>query len=387
MAKKDNEQVKWLTPTQMAEVFVNKFDTKTLGDITTNIAQFSYGPRFANKLQLFLERQESNKAELSHDDKKFLDMLKTLHYAMTHSETPEAEKFLSSFKFLSQFKYSVDVGASDNSGDLYTKSFLSHIDSVITDSKIKATLLLKLVDRAFSCGHGVDKALVDMLAKNGEHISVDQWRDVLNELMKRYSFDFDIAWTIIEQMEKGVVKQIQAERSKVPYDVKALERICRDMQDTIKSLINKIQDRIGAQQKQQQLREIADKYNLSTILSADLEALEQLPKSGYEQAAALEAENAKLQQEIARLEAQRRELEQQLHGKSQEIEKINQELATARAENETLREENAQLSQSKANSEHKLSKLIKAAQHIKAGLGSHGVNEYKQMVEDIEQTL
>ena len=76
MAKKDNEQVKWLTPTQMmAEVFVNKFDTKTLEDITTNIAKFSYEPWIANQLKLFLERQASNKAELSHDDKKFLASL------------------------------------------------------------------------------------------------------------------------------------------------------------------------------------------------------------------------------------------------------------------------------------------------------------------------
>ena len=394
MAKKDNEQVKWMNPTQLAEIFVNKFDTKTLEDITTNIAKFSYEPWIANQLKLFLEHQASNKAELSHDDKKFLDMLEMLHYAMTHSETPEAEAFLSSFKFLSQFKHFVDVGASNDRGDLYTQSFLSQIDSVITDSKIKAALLLKCADRAFYCARGADVALVNMLAKNDETITIAQWEDVLNKLTKRFVSDFGVAWTIVEKMEVAAVKEIQAERSKVPYDIKALEKISKTIQNMLLNLMDKVHGRYDAQEIQNRLREIVKKYDLSSILKTDLEALGKLPKSGYEQAAALERDKAKMQQEIARLEAQKRELEQQLHGKSQEIEKINQELATARAtlnesrsENETLREENAQLSKSKANSEHKLSKLIEGAHHIKSGLGSRGVNEYKQMVEDIEQTL
>lgn len=394
MAKKDNEQVKWLTPTQMAEVFVNKFDTKTLGDITANIAQFSYGPRFANKLQLFLEQQESNKAELSHDDKKFLDMLKTLHYAMTHSETPEAEKFLSSFKFLSQFKYFVDVGASDNRGDLYTKSFLSQIDSVITDSKIKATLLLKCADRAFYCGRGADEALVNMLAKNDETITVAQWEDVLNILTKRFVHNFGVVWTIVEKMEVAAAKEIKAERSKVPYDIKALEKISKNIQNMLHNLMDKARGFYDAQEIQNRLREIAKKYELEKILSADLEALEKLPKSGYEQATDLELKTSKLQQQIAELERQKRDLEQQLQGKDREIEKINQELATtsqalreSQSENYTLRQENAKLTESKESSEKKLARLIEGAGQIKAGLGSRGVNEYKQMVEEIEANI
>lgn len=391
MAKKDNEQVKWMNPTQLAEVFVDYFDRKTLEDLAMNVAKHSYTDIFAKEVSQFLVKFSR---EHNPDDRAFFDLMETLNYALQHPEAPESGPFLDSFKFLCQFRQFVNVGATEAFNDLYAKSFMSQLDTIVTDNKVKSALLLKLADRAFSCGRGADKALVDMLAKNGEHISVDQWRDVLNKLMKRYISDFGIVWTIIEQMEKAAVKQIQAERSKVPYDVKALEIICRDMQNTTNSLINNIQGRFDAQQIQQQIRKITAKYDLSTILSADLEALEQLPKSGYEQAAALERDKAKMQQEIARLEAQKRELEQQLHGKSQEIEKINQELATARAtldesrsENETLREENAQLSKSKANSEHKLGKLIVGAHHIKSGLGSRGVNEYKQMVYDIEQTL
>ena len=392
MAKKDNEQVKWLTPTQMmAEVFVNKFDTKTLEDITTNIAKFSYEPWIANQLKLFLERQASNKAELSHDDKKFLDMLEMLHYAMTHSETPEAEVFLSSFKFLSQFKHFVDVGASNDRGDLYTQSFLSQIDSVITDSKIKAALLLKCADRAFCCARGADVALVNMLAKNDETITVAQWEDVLNKLTKRSVSDFGVAWTIVEKMEVAAVKEIQAERSKVPYDIKALEKISKNIQNMLHNLSNTVQGRYDAQEIRNRLTAIAKKYELSAILSADLEALEKLPKSGYEQATELELKTSKLQQQIAELERQKKELEQQLQGKDTEIAKINQELVATKRElgesqneNQTLRRENSNLSQSKANSENKLNKLIEGARQIKSGLGGRGVNEYKQMVEEID---
>ena len=394
MAKKDNEQIQWLTPTQMAEVFVDKFDTKTLEDITTNIAKFSYEPWIADQLKLFLDHQASNKAELSHDAKKFLDMLEMLHYAMTHSETPEAEAFLSSFKFLSQFKYFVDVGASNDRGDLYTQSFLSQIDSVITDSKIKAALLLKCADRAFYCARGADVALVNMLAKNDETITVAQWEDVLNKLTKRFVSDFGVAWTIVEKMEVAAVKEIQAERSKVPYDIKALEKISKNIQNTLHNLMDKVHGRYDAQEIQNRLREIVKKYDLSSILKTDLEALGKLPKSGYELATSLESEKIKLQQKISELENQKKALEQQLQGKDREIEKINQELATTRqalsesqSENRTLSQENTKLTESKESSEKKLTRLIEGARQIKSGLGSRGVNEYKQMVEDIEATI
>ena len=296
MAKKDNEQIQWLTPTQMAEVFVDKFDTKTLEDITTNIAKFSYEPWIADQLRLFLDHQAqaSNKVEQSHETKKFRDMLEMLHYAMTHSETPEAEAFLSSFKFLSQFKHFVDVGASNENSALYAQSFLSQIDSVITDSKVKAALLLEFADRAFYCGYGADLALVNMLAKNDETITVAQWEGVLNKLTKRFVSDFGVAWTIVEKMEVAAVKEIQAERSKVPYDIKALEKISKNIQNMLHNLMDKVHGRYDAQEIQNRLREIAKKYELATILSADLESLTKLPKSGYELATNLESEKIKL---------------------------------------------------------------------------------------------
>lgn len=386
MAKKDNEQVKWLTPTQMAEVFVNKFDTQTLGDITKNIAQSPYEPWMANKLQLFLKEQESNEAELSHDDKKFLDMLETLHYAMTHSETPEAEKFLSSFKFLSQFKYFVDVGASDNRGDLYIKSFLSQIDSVITDSKIKASLLLKCADRAFYYERGADEALVNMLAKNDETITVAQWEYVLNKLTKRYFHNFGVVWTIVEKMEDAAVKEIRAERSKEPYDILALEKISKNIQNMLRNLMGKAREFRDAQEIQNRLGDIAKRYELEKILSADLEALEKLPKSGYEQAAALEAEKTELQrqsrQREAELERQIEELKMRLGQKDQEIQykdSVIQEkeqqitrLNTALAQSKG---ETAQVKSAKEKSEADLKELLTAIQRLRGGLFATGVKK------------
>ena len=392
--KTTNEQIQWLTPTQMAEIFVNKFDTKILYDLISTIAKYSYEPQQADALRKYLDQQAKVEASLSENDKKFLGMLETLHYAMTHSDTPEAAAFLNSFKFLSQFKYFIDIGSSEENSALYAQSFLSQIDSVITDSKVKAALLLEFADRAFYCGRGADLALVNMLAKNDETITVAQWQDVMNKLTKRFVSDFGVAWTIVEKMEVAAVKEIQAERSKVPYDIKALEKISKNIQNMLHNLMDKVHGRYDAQEIQNRLREIAKKYELATILSADLESLTKLPKSGYELATNLESEKIKLQQKISELESQKRALEQQLQGKDREIEKINQELATTRqalreseSENHTLSQENTKLTESKESSEKKLTRLIEGARQIKSGLGSRGVNEYKQMVEDIEATI
>ncbi|MBR4860376.1 MAG: hypothetical protein IKV10_03680, partial [Alphaproteobacteria bacterium] len=71
--------------------------------------------------------------------------------------------------------------------------------------------------------------------------------------------------------------------------------------------------------------------------------------------------------------------------------RISQALATTKKDLDEMREENQalqqnieQLSQAKTNSENKLQQLITGASQIKSGLGSRGVNEYKQMVKDIE---
>ena len=388
MAKKDNEKTKLMNPTQLAQIFVNEFDRTVVEEISETVSKHSYADWVVGEVKKFLDKytRAANPTE-----GPLFDMMEALYYALTHSEGPESEAFLNSFKFLSQFKNFVDRGISETNAALYAQAFMTQIDTVITDNKTKAALLLKMADRAFACGRDADQALINLLAKNDEAVTFEQWQNILSKLTKRYVFDFGMVWTIVEKMEMAAIKQIQAERSKVPYDIKALEKISADIQNILYNLSDKALGRHDAQAIQDRLRETTKKYALSTILSADLEALEKLPKSGYEQATELELKTGKLQQQIAELERQKRELEQQLQGKDKEIERINQELATTKkalsesqGENQTLRQENSNLALSKQNSENKLTKLIEGARQIKSGLGSRGVNEYKQMVEDID---
>lgn len=103
-------------------------------------------------------------------------------------------------------------------------------------------------------------------------------------------------------------------------------------------------------------------------------------------------------QKIAELESQIENLKQQVNEKTAEVHRLGRELdetkrtltdaqaqnQTLNSENSALRQENSSLGLEKSNSETKLQKLIAGARQIKSGLGSRGVNEYKQMVEEME---
>ena len=56
---------------------------------------------------------------------------------------------------------------------------------------------------------------------------------------------------------------------------------------------------------------------------------------------------------------------------------------TLNSENSALRQENANLGQSKNNSEAKLQQLIEGAKRMKSGIGSRGVKDYQQLVEEV----
>ena len=102
-------------------------------------------------------------------------------------------------------------------------------------------------------------------------------------------------------------------------------------------------------------------------------------------------------QKIAELESQIEYLKQQVNEKTAEAYRLGRELdetkrtltdaqaqnQTLNSENSALRQENASLGQSKTNSEVKLQKLIDGAKLMKAGIGSRGVKDYQQLVEEV----
>lgn len=103
-------------------------------------------------------------------------------------------------------------------------------------------------------------------------------------------------------------------------------------------------------------------------------------------------------QKIAELESQIENLKQQINEKTAEAHRLGRELdetkrtltdaqaqnQTLNSENSALRQENSSLGLEKSSSETKLQKLIAGARQIKSGLGSRGVNEYKQMIEEMQ---
>lgn len=103
-------------------------------------------------------------------------------------------------------------------------------------------------------------------------------------------------------------------------------------------------------------------------------------------------------QKIAELESQIENLKQQINEKTAEAHRLGRELdetkrtltdaqaqnQTLNSENSALRQENSSLGLEKSSSETKLQKLIAGARQIKSGLGGRGVNEYKQMIEEMQ---
>ena len=390
MVKKNNEQPKWMTPTQLSKVFLTKFDSQSLINLTKSVAKYSYYDRLTNELKDFLSKYKAEDRERHPDSKDFFEMLETLQYAIEHPDTPEAQTFLNSFKFLSQLRYYIDFGGSN----IHTQSFMSQLDKIVTDGDVKCGLLLKMSDIVFRSGKPTDKILIDLLTKNAEHVSTADWKNLISTLHGGWIQDINLMWTLMEQMEISLAKDIQAELQKVPYDIQVLEKLSANITEVTRQVSNAIRGRYDQQQIQERLNSIQKKYQLENILSKEIEQIGELPKTGYVKANELEQEAQRLRQQIAQLESQKRELEQQVQGKDKTIDKINQELAATKQSlnetleaNQNLHQENKRLSQAKANSETKLQELIKGARQIKSGLGCGGVNNYKQMVEEIEASI
>lgn len=385
--KKGGEQIHWMTATQMSKVFLTEFDSKALCNMAEAVAKRSYDEWFIKELHDVLSKYKQEERDKTPESKSFFEMLETLQYAIQHPAMPESETFLNSIKFLSQFRYFVSYSGTN----VHAQSFMNQIDKLIADGSVKCGLLLKMSEVVFRNGQPTDRMLIDLLVKNAEHVSAEDWKKLLRDLCSRWINDVSLVWIIIEQLEKTVAKDIQEELSKLPYDIKALETMSANITDAAKMVTQKIQGRHDEYQIRERLNSIQNKYQLEKILSSDIEQIGALPKSGYAQAEELERENLRLKQQIAQLESQQRAMEQQLQGKDQEITRISQELATTQKALDEMREANQglqqnieQLSQAKTNSENKLQQLIAGASQIKSGLGSRGVNEYKQMVKDIE---
>ncbi len=105
-------------------------------------------------------------------------------------------------------------------------------------------------------------------------------------------------------------------------------------------------------------------------------------------------------QKIAELESQIENLKQQINEKTAEAHRLGRELdetkrtlSDAQAQNQKLNSENSKLRQDNAtlaagNQEKatKLRTLIDGAQKMRSGLGSSGVNAYKQLISELEKT-
>lgn len=377
MAKNANEQ-KLMNATEIAGVFAKYFDHSVLQGYAV-LAERGFPDGILDDLNGRL--RAAKKIDNSSLDGAFIKMFEDLKYALENPQEPSAKDFLDSFKFMSQFRNFIGKGTYTAS-QLYAKSFMNQIDRVITDVCTKGKLLLKMrhiID--------LDEQYLALLVKNSEHFTTKDWKDVLDAQIKKFSHsNFDVFWTILDQLERATVAEIQQELSKKTYDIKKLEEITSVFQSAISKLYTKAKDFRNATEIQQRLNSIGVKYNLENILSMEFEKIAELPKSGYAQAAALEAENAELQrqsrQREAELQRQIEELKMRLGQKDQEIQHKDsvirdkeQQIARLNTALAQSKGETAQVKSAKEKSEAALNRLLAATQRLRVGLFTRGVKD------------
>lgn len=383
MAKQAPAKKQLMNLTQIAAVFVKYFDSESIKAIA-NVAR-------GEGLEWFKTIVKKNN-EKGGVDKELMTLGQDVIYAMEHPDEPESQSFIDFVTFMTDFKQIITHRATDG---IYAQSFLTQLEELITDHQVKFALF-KRFSVVNLYGSEVQKLLLQLLAKNGEKATLEDWGEILRN--QQGQEHFDTLMLLFEQMENAFVREIQAELHKKPYNINKLQQMCDGITKTAKDIYNLHWFGEDKRKVDTWYSEIRQKYELSTILSSTMEQITDLPKSGYAQAAQMVTQIAELEAQISRLKSQ---LEKQEGDKSAEIQRLVRELETIKktladaqaqnqtlnAENSALRQDNAKLVQSRASREAQVKKLTKAAQGMKASLFSRGVNDFKKMAEEIEKGI
>lgn len=383
MAKQDLEKRQLMNITQVATVFTKYFDEKSIG-VIANVARGEGLTWFKTVVK--------NNEEKGDVDKDLMTLGQDVIYAMEHPNEPESQSLIDFVNFMTDFKRIIMHRTVDG---VYAQSYLTQLEELVTDSQVKFNLF-KMFSIVNLRGSEAQKLLLQLLAKNGEKATIEDWGEILRN--QQGQEHFDTLMLLFEQMENAFVREIQAELQKKPYNINKLQQMCNSITKTAVDIYRLQWFGEDKRKVDTWYSEIRQKYELSTILSSTMEQITDLPKSGYAQAAQMVTQIAELEAQISRLKIQ---FEKQEVDKSAEIQRLVRELETIKqtladaqaqnqtlnAENSALRQDNAKLVQSRASREAQVKKLTKAAQGMKASLFSRGVNDFKKLAEEIEHGI
>ena len=185
---------------------------------------------------------------------------------------------------------------------------------------------------------------------------------------------------VFERLEQLAVKEISDELAKETPDLNKIKNTCKI-----------IVQGSYATRDDSLMQTISQQYTIENLLRGDPTELNQkLEESKLlqidqknQQINALNQQITQLNQQIAelqtRLETEQRAKEYAIQEKdaaNRQIEQLKQKLTS-------MQSENTKLAQAKASKESKLQRLIQGADHLKSGLGSRGVNDYKRLVAEL----
>lgn len=140
-------------------------------------------------------------------------------------------------------------------------------------------------------------------------------------------------------------------------------------------------------------KSISEKFNMDAILASP-EPAQYIPQydksleSKLADAMAAQQQNAAMSTELARVKVELERMRQENEKLTTEKSQLTQDLNAQRAALEQLRGQNAQLESEKQNlgqnresMNEKMRQILEATKKLKAGFGSSGINEMKQLVE------
>ena len=395
MDKQNTEKKQWLNSTEIASFVVKYFDSAEILNLFSDADS-----KWADGMLKVARTAKTQLGIAESDLPLFIRLLEQYQYSKKHPEDPASAGFLDAILFFNQFHYFARNG--HDKPNVFAQSFMNQIDRVITDDAVKCAMFLRMTGIVLRrCSEPVRKQMVGMLSKYNEQVGLRNWMSMLEVIFQRHVDDMDLVWNMVEQIEIAATHQIQAEMGKPFQNLAALEGISQTF-DRVNSIIydgmrlhpdyNNIKKRMD---------EIRKKYQIQNILAMNSEQIAEIPRSGYAQAAALEQELQSLRQKIGAQQQRIAQLESQVTEKSNALDRAEHELAetkktladaqarnqTLNTENSALRQENSELGRSKTNSETKLHQLIEAARKMKSGIGSRGVRDYQQMVEEVNSGL
>lgn len=269
-------------------------------------------------------------------------------------------------EFLAMFKNLYQLNTvkcnTDQRYDVFKSLMLDKISTLITDERAKYDILKAMDAIVRPNTSEISKKILIMRAKNP---NATVW-DLIN-LMDIYPENAMVEKKqIFADVENMVNGQLESELQKTAPDI-----------EKIKNLVNAVLSAVNRTNDHALIAKIQDQYKVEKLVSSEsVEYVQKIPQDRIQKIENLERELANLRMQLEYSKNRISALESQLTSEQEANQKAQGQIAALESENATLRN-------NKDKAVSRINQLASAAEKLKGGLMSSGVNDFKQMVAKI----